>query len=479
MNLRFLAKQGVKKSVLDFFGLNELGALRRSMPPGAQRARKPSRSGRLISAIVVGALAASPAAFATNGYFQIGYGAKSVAMAGAGVANPQDSLAAASNPASIALVDDGWDAGVRAFSPRRDAAIDCTGIFACSRSVGDVSDRELFLIPNFGYVRRLNDKMSTGLTLFANGGMNTHYNRNIYDETIAALFGAPPNTGTGTPNTSTLGVNLEQMLLTATLSYQVHENHTLGVSPVFGLQRFSSRGLGNFAGLSADPGSLTNRQTDVSVGAGIRAGWIGQVHPKVTLGANLASKVYMTDLEKYSGLFADGGAFDIPAHVAFGVSIRPNPKFTLAFEAQRIFYSDVDSVNNPGPTAAEFGGVIAPERMLGASNGIGFGWESIWAFKLGARYEVNNKWTLRAGYNHGDSPIPDDEVLINIIAPGTIEDHLTAGISYRYDKKSEVTLSYMYAVHNQQADSSTALFGAPAKFGMHENAIDLSYSRRF
>jgi long-chain fatty acid transport protein len=365
--------------------------------------------------------------------------------------------------------------------PIRDGAVDCTGIGLCTRSVSDKSDREFFLVPNFGYVRKLNDKMSTALTLFANGGMNTHYKRNIYDEAFAALGGAPPGFGTGLPATGTLGVNLEQMLMSATLSYRVNENHTLGVSPVFGFQRFSARGLGdfNFVGLSADPGSLTDRQTDVAIGAGIRVGWVGQVHPKVTLGANLASKVYMTKFEKYSGLFADDGAFDIPAHVAFGLSIRPNPKLTLAFEAQRIFYSDVDSISNPGPTLAEFGGFVTPDRQLGASNGIGFGWESIWALKVGGKYEFNNKWTVRAGYNYGESPIPDDEVLINILAPGTVEHHLTTGISYRYDKQSEVTLSYMYAVHNQQTDPVTSFAGSSAKFGMHQHAVDISYSRRF
>lgn len=434
---------------------------------------------QLTPFILAGALAVAPSALATNGYFQIGYGAKSVAMAGAGVANPQDSLAAASNPAGIALVDDGWDLGLRWFSPRRDAAIDCSGISLCTRSIGDKSERENFLIPNFGYKRQLDDKISIAFTLFANGGMNTHYKRNIFDEAFAALGGAPPGTGTGLPNTGTLGVNLEQMLFSGTISYRINEVHTVGISPVFGFQRFSARGLGDFAALSSDPGSLTNRQTDTAVGAGVRLGWIGQVHPKLTLGANVASKVYMTKFEKYSGLFVDDGAFDIPAHAAVGISVHPTAKLTLAFELQRIFYSDVDSINNPGPTLAELGGTITPERRLGASNGIGFGWESIWAFKFGVRYELNKKWTFRAGYNHGDSPIPDNEVLINILAPGTVEDHLTFGISYRFKDKSEVTLSGMHAIHNEQEDPSSAFFGSRTKFGMHENAVDISYSRRF
>ncbi len=68
---------------------------------------------------------------------------------------------------------------------------------------------------------------------------------------------------------------------------------------------------------------------------------------------------------------------------------------------------------------------------------------------------------------------------VRSFAPRTVEDHLTAGISYRYDKQSEVTLSVMHAIHNPQEDASSAFLGSTAKFGMHQNAVDLSYSRRF
>ena len=45
-------------------------------------------------------LAAPVNVFATNGMWMIGYGAKATGMGGAGVAYPQDAMAAAYNPAS-------------------------------------------------------------------------------------------------------------------------------------------------------------------------------------------------------------------------------------------------------------------------------------------------------------------------------------------------------------------------------------------
>ena len=80
-------------------------------------------------------------ALATNGYFMIGYGAKAIGVGGAGVAFPQDRLAGAVNPAGMALVPGGYDAGLRVITAIREASIDCRGIGACDAVVGDRSAR--------------------------------------------------------------------------------------------------------------------------------------------------------------------------------------------------------------------------------------------------------------------------------------------------------------------------------------------------
>jgi long-chain fatty acid transport protein len=44
--------------------------------------------------------------------------------------------------------------------------------------------------------------------------------------------------------------------------------------------------------------------------------------------------------------------------------------------------------------------------------------------KLSWQWVTNPDFTLRAGVSHGDQPIPDSEVLLNILAPAVIETHL-------------------------------------------------------
>ena len=56
---------------------------------------------------------------------------------------------------------------------------------------------------------------------------------------------------------------------------------------------------------------------------------------------------------------------------------------------QRILFGSVDVLSNPGPSAAELSGMITRDRLLGASNGIGFGWNDQSVFKLGANYRYN------------------------------------------------------------------------------------------
>ena len=56
-------------------------------------------------------------AIATNGYSPTGFGTINKGMVGAGVALPQDSMTAATNPAGMALVGNRWDGGIALFSP--------------------------------------------------------------------------------------------------------------------------------------------------------------------------------------------------------------------------------------------------------------------------------------------------------------------------------------------------------------------------
>ena len=126
----------------------------------------------------------------------------------------------------------------------------------------------------------------------------------------------------------------------------------------------------------------------------------------------------MQKFEKYSGLFAEHGDFDIPKNWTVGVAIKPVESFTVAFDVQKIYYSDTESIGNP----------MLPNLMtarLGDDGGAGFGWNDVTAYKFGLQWAASPTLVLRAGYAYAKQPIPESEVLFNILAPGVIEQHVT------------------------------------------------------
>ena len=435
-------------------------------------------------------LAGPTTAFATNGYFAIGYGMNSKAMGGTAVANPQDAFVGATNPAGMARVGSRIDVGLEFFVPPRAAS--GQGIFGLSADHVESNDN-FFPIPGFAINFDVSERASWGLAFIGNGA-NTSYQNNFLDLTGTPAEGRPYGQ---------LGVELIQMQILPIYSYKIDDHHSVGVSPVIGLQVFKAYGLGNFAiedtfGFIQDgkSGKFTNNGHSWSYGLGLRTGWLGQfMDNRVSFGVAYASKVYMSRFKQYTGLFAENGDFDIPENYAAGMALQFTPKLTMAFDVQRINYSNVKSVGNRHPTTSltdpctrpidttvsgcSGGSALTPadrtNQQLGKDDGFGFGWTDQTAYKLGFRYVLNKQWTLRAGYNYGKSPIPDDQLLFSMLAPAVTERFYTFGASYDYKGIADISFSFVNAPKTGQVceapSCTTMLSQSPGEFV----AVELGY----
>lgn len=417
-------------------------------------------------------------AWAINGFFIPGYGPKSLGVAGTGVAMPQDRMAASNNPAGMALVPAGLDVSGALLHPQRSALLDCVGIGGCDEAVRDRSKREFFLIPGFGYSRRWGERATLGITTYANGGLNTSYSRDLYRETAARIAGQKPG-DPGFPTRGKIGIDFAQFIVATSLAYRANERLALGIAPILIIRKFSSRGLEDFAALSRDPTSLSGRDSDYGVGGGVRLGVIYQWRPSLRLGAQYTSKLFIPRYTKYNGLFADNGSFDSPAQYAVGFAWNASPTLTIGFDFQRILFAEIGTIGNPGPSAAELAGNIAPARLLGGAAGIGFGWKNQSIFKVGAIYVVDDRITLRAGWDHGSEVAPGRVALLSPIAPGTQRDDFTVGASYRLAGGSELSVAYLHAFGGTTQDSHTAFFGVPVKAWSAVDALSLGFGTSF
>jgi long-chain fatty acid transport protein len=414
---------------------------------------------KILGALLLSTAFIAPIASATNGLYSIGYGARQTGIAGSGVAFPQDPLIAAINPAGVVFASHHSEINLQYFAPMREYTIDGPGPMGPMDpppfpGATVESDSESFFIPSAGFSWSLSPDASVGFAIYGNGGMNTDY----------ASHNTPM--GIGTFGGDHTGVNYAQLF--ANLSYSrkfADGKASWGISAIANYSYIKMEGLGGFAMFSEDPSHLSDKNYDHAFGAGLRVGVLGEVMPGLRLGASYQTKIKNT-FDEYKGHFANNGEFDIPAVAQIGLAADVGPG-VLTLDVQHIYYSDSDAIGNTSRTLLT-GGMLGDE--------VGFGWEDMTIVKAGYTWESGSDWTWRLGASYGDQPIPDDEVTFNIIAPGTIEQHYTAGFSKKLDSGKEVNVAFMYAP--EKCVSGNALFvpSRSVEICMDQYSIDVGMS---
>ena len=410
-------------------------------------------------------------AFATDGYFSHGYGMKSKGMAGAGVTRTDDTFGGANNPAQMVFVGDRLDAGIDWFIPDRNA--ERTGASIAPLNGKVESGSKNFFIPEFGYNRMISSDMSIGVTVYGNGGMNTDYPQGNYQCPNRSFQFGPANALCGSGK---LGVDLSQLLIAPTWSWKFADGHSIGVSPLLAYQRFKIEGVQAFTPFSSSPTNLTNNGYSSSTGYGVRIGYLGKISEAFRIGASYGSRVKMGKFDKYKGLFAEAGGFDMPASYTLGIGLQATPDLAFALDYKRILYGSVKAIANRSSN----------QSPLGANDGPGFGWQNVSVVKLGVEYAVDKSMMLRAGFGRSDNPIQSRDVSFNILAPGVVQEHYTLGMTYSPSKGSEWNFAYMHAPRKSVSGSSlfNALFPVPNAGGtetisMVQNSFGVAWGTKF
>jgi long-chain fatty acid transport protein len=436
---------------------------------------------KLVIIIVLAATLFAQTGYATNGYMSHGYGTASKGMAGAGMALPQDSLSVFSNPAGMTRLDKRLDAELEFFSPDRWYKANNNAAPPPNPSIPPgkyKSENDLFLIPGLGVNLPLDDGSTLGIAIAGQGGMNTEY-----DTATFKYFAAPTGEFAATEPT---GVDLAQLALGITYARTLPDvgglgitHQSIGITPIMAVQRFKARGLQPFRALSVSPNHVTNNGYDYSYGGGARIGWLASLlNQKLNVGVSYQSKLWMSDYNKYKGLFASGGEFDIPASLNAGIAFQLTPRITIVADFKRIFYSDIDALSNSNDIS--FDQIMTnPDTRLGGDKGLGFGWQDIDVYSIGTQYELNDKWTLRAGFSYGDVPWDDVNTLFNVLAPATIEKHASLGGSYRLDRKRSINFSYTHAFMNTVNGTSTFTGPQTGYVRMQQDMLQIGYTYEF
>jgi long-chain fatty acid transport protein len=297
---------------------------------------------------------------------------------------------------------------------RFDIGVNALKTQATVASTFEVKHDDAFqLIPHLGYNGMLDQYSSIGVSLYANDGIYSRFTN--FEQT------------------------LEQGFANFSYAHKIGERSSLGGSILVAMQNYENN-------------NLAYASEDRTTGVGLKFGWQGYVGGGVSLGATWQPTIRMSDASALSSATGLSSQFDIPA--TWGAGIAWNLKgFTLAFDYQRINYNDVATLGNP---------ITDPSDP-------GLEWDSINVFKLGFQYEFNNL-SIRAGFNHGDSPITETNLDLNALTPVLIQNHITAGLTAKFGQSSELNIALVYGLENTVSnatfESTQSQYAAEVSYGV-------------
>lgn len=425
-----------------------------------------------VRALAIAAGLASFSASAGGGYFLLGYGPYAHQSGGTSAAIGLDGFAGSSNPAKLAFTENRLDLDLLSFMPYRKVDRRDSGT---PYDFSSKSRNSLFLLPEIGFARRIDEHWSWGVTLYGNGGLNTEYP----DDTGVPETNANPARCGDAPGNfflgcGKLGFDLAQVIVAPSLSWKVTPNQSIGIAPLFAAQRIKVYGFQAFEAISAAPDAVSNRGYDYSTGAGVRVGWMMRALPWLDVGATYASRIHMRKFDRYRGLLADGGNFDVPQNFSVGIAVRPTNRLALGLDVQRIFFADIPALGNGVLNSVE----DPAEKPLGSRHGSGFNWEHSTVYRGAISYAIDSRLTVRAGYAYGRRPAADqgaNSVTLGLLAPNPIH-QVTVGASYKPVQGHEFHLAYgRYLEKTFEGPSATAAFGVGGRESMRPHVDTLMF----
>jgi long-chain fatty acid transport protein len=396
-------------------------------------------------------LMASLSAHATNGMLMEGYGPQSLAMGGAATAFDNGTAAMMNNPATLQLGVNGsrLDVAVGVLGPKVKSSM--TGMPTAS------SSGTSYVMPAMGWVRK-DDRITWGVGVFGQGGMGTEFGSDTF---LAMQTGKDVRSELAVGRVIfpvALKVN-EQLNVGASLDYTWASLDMKMAASGAQLSGMVTGGSGNIAaaaaGLAAAPWaridfSNSNKFTGAAKGSGWtgKLGLVFQASKELSLGVSHHLKTNLSDMTTTAagasmsgpGGFADAGKisvinFQMPASTTVGLSWQASPKLMVAADVKRIGWSSVMKGFSMRYDSATMGGNVnftLPQN-----------WKDQTVLALGSAYQLDDAWTLRAGYNHASNPIPDGTV--NPLFPAIVKDHYTAGFGYKISKAVSVDAAISHA----------------------------------
>jgi long-chain fatty acid transport protein len=395
-------------------------------------------------------LALAAPAWATNGMNMISYGGQEAGMAGASLGVSDNAMAMNNNPAGLAQIkDQEITLGLSALMPN----LEHKDMFH-----NDVDgEKNIFLLPTVAYAYHpKGSPLTFGLGLFGQGGMGAEF------KNLNTAFGTKDETYT----------NVAYAKVTPSLAYQVNEKLSLGAALNIGYSSMDMKFFPN----TVMPGMFygMNLENVYGFGYGVKVGAQYKATEQVTLGLVYTSKssldfkhgdMTFAGVGKYS---AEVEGFNWPQSVGAGVGYRPTDKWLFALD---VTWYDWKNAMNTVDIKTNAPGPLSDVRF-------DMNWKEQIVVAVGAAYKLTDVWTLRAGYNYGNNPVPAEN--LSPLFPAITEHHLTVGAGYKFNQSWSLDAAWEHAFGKSLTYTNTGTpFGSNAEEVHDQNTIAMFLTCKF
>jgi long-chain fatty acid transport protein len=327
----------------------------------------------------------SASVMANNGTIMSGYGTKNSMMGGASIALPLDSLAAANNPAGMGKVGTRVDLGLRVFQGDAD-----NSYHGNDNTIEDMTQ----VIPEMGANYQFSDDITLGVSVFGSG-MATDY-----EKPIVPIPGLDKSSN-----------SIKQITIAPTITKRFGDSLYIGFSPTIMYTTIETDGM---------PGKEDTK--DSATGYGFRIGALWEATDKLSMGMMYTPRTKAGEWDKYKkDIFTFcKGRFDAPEQFGVGLSYKFMPGTTLAADAMRIYWDDVDFLNDKSGT----------------------GYPDMTVYRIGISQNITEQLVFRAGYSHADKYAKSEYADGLFIGPGISNESYALGLSYSFKTGYDVQLGY-------------------------------------
>ena len=419
-------------------------------------------------ALMLSLTAGAPQVSATNGMYLSSYGAESAGRAGANLAISDRSLAINFNPAGIAqLQGNHFSANLALLAP----SLQFDNLANASLDGED----QLFPLPAVAYVRASKESpWAWGLAFIAQGGMGARFkDTNTFFGTQDELFS-----------------QVRFMTFAPTVAYSVNEDMAFGLAVNVGYGDVAFRFFPETSFFNTQNPDFSFFGVRMEEAGGLqynaRLGWWWRPSQRWQMGL-----IYQSETEsdfsggktsfnfdahpflgRRVGYTSDVEGFTFAAQAGIGFAVRATDRLIWALDVKRIFWEDAIQVITVTARDPDVQGA-PPEVVLPFV----FNWQDQWVYALGFDYRVNDRLTVRAGYNFGENPVPDET--LNPLFPANVEHHATVGFSWLTGKRTfDVALEHTFKNEqtNMNPDPRVNPFGPGSTISHEQWTLTVGFS---